>query len=174
MSHRKFISIVAASAIALSGMTATPARADNDFGKIVAGAAALAIIGIALSQKKEKSVRHQNVSRSYNRPIYKDAHSYGKKSYGHNYGHKKHSKNFKHDSYGVYKGLPAHCRTTIRTKYGDRRGYRRGCLHRNYAHYNSLPHKCAISGRSYSNGGRSVVYERSCIRQHGYFTAGEG
>ncbi|MEO0569436.1 MAG: hypothetical protein AAF066_17010 [Pseudomonadota bacterium] len=181
MSHRKLISIVAASALAVTTMTSTPARADNDdFGKFVAGAAALAIIGIALSQKSKKSKDYNYVSRSHSNHGYHSGHNRSKTISGklkHGYGHN--SRGYSHHGkskgygYRFSKALPARCRTTIYTKYGDRRGYRRGCLHKNYAHFNALPHKCAISGHTY-NGARSIVYERRCIRRHGYFTAGEG
>ena len=48
MPFRNFITSIMAAAVALT-MLSSPARADNDTAKIIAGAAALAIIGMAIA-----------------------------------------------------------------------------------------------------------------------------
>lgn len=55
---RIFTSTVAAAALALSGLAAaaTPARADDDLVKFLAGATALVIIGTALSNSSDRRV----------------------------------------------------------------------------------------------------------------------
>ncbi|MDW3118383.1 MAG: hypothetical protein R8G60_11815 [Roseovarius pacificus] len=52
MFHRQFIAAVLAAAVAVTGMTAAPARADNDAAKVIAGVAALAVLGAAMSDAK--------------------------------------------------------------------------------------------------------------------------
>ncbi|MCZ0813450.1 MAG: hypothetical protein ACQEVT_13880 [Pseudomonadota bacterium] len=69
MLHRKFIAAILASAIAITGMTAAPARADNDAAKIIVGAAALALIGAAVADARQ----------SGNHSVYRNQRSYAPK-----------------------------------------------------------------------------------------------
>ena len=63
MTHRTFISIILAAAIAVTGMTAAPARADNDAAKVIAGVAALAIIGAVIAEeRKDRRRSHLNMT----------------------------------------------------------------------------------------------------------------
>ena len=52
MTYKSFITTLMAGAIAITGMTAAPAKADNT-AQIIAGAAALAIVGIAISESNK-------------------------------------------------------------------------------------------------------------------------
>ena len=53
--HRKFIAFILGTAVALaSASTAAPARADNDLAKALAGIAALAILGKAISDARDR------------------------------------------------------------------------------------------------------------------------
>lgn len=54
MFHRQFIAAVLAAAVAVTGMTAAPARADNDAAKVIAGVAALAVLGAAMSDARHR------------------------------------------------------------------------------------------------------------------------
>src|SRR6056297_1962117 len=64
MLYRKFIATVLGAAVAVTGLTAAPARADNDAAKVIAGVAALAIIGAAVAEanksKRPKVIRLSN------------------------------------------------------------------------------------------------------------------
>lgn len=96
MLFKGFTTSMAAIAIAFAGLTATPAKADNDTAKIIAGVAALAIIGAAVAENRKD---RRQVSRHYKRPAYNPyyynhhqrkayrKHYYGKRHY---YGHRHH------------------------------------------------------------------------------------
>lgn len=63
MTHRKFISLILAAALAVTGMTAAPVQAsDRDVAKWVAGAVATGLIGAAIADKRRDDravTRHQ-------------------------------------------------------------------------------------------------------------------
>ncbi|MEM8539088.1 MAG: hypothetical protein AAGF56_14655 [Pseudomonadota bacterium] len=108
MLFKGFTNSVAAIAIAFAGLSAAPARADNDTAKIIAGVAALAIIGAAISENR-KDRRH--VTRYYNRPAYNPYYNhhqrkayrkhYYRHHYGHGHGHRHH--NYNHYGNGYYR-----------------------------------------------------------------------
>ena len=53
MMYRRFIATILATAVAITGLTAAPARADNDdLLKILGGVAAIAIIGAAIKEAR--------------------------------------------------------------------------------------------------------------------------
>lgn len=146
MTHRTFIAAILAAAMAITGMTSNPAHAGNDdVAKWIAGAVALGLIGAAIAEAKDKDDRIVSRNR------------------GHGFGHGRHA--YQHDRRFL---LPKHCRVRIRTGHDDIRGYGRRCLLNNYAHFNTLPHQCAV--RAHGNHGR-VVYRRGCLKRHGYRAA---
>ncbi len=180
MTYRKFIAVILAAAVAVTGLTAAPARADDKTAQIVAGVAALAIVGLAISKSKSKHkdrsdygvTRHRGTTYGYD---------YGQ-GYGQGYGHKKHHKKHKshrrhkkHDQYYGHKPrwndrqpLPARChRDGYNRRYGHVSGYGRGCLINHYGGYNALPHDCAIKVRNH-NGKRRVLYPQSCLATYGF------
>ncbi|WP_422032177.1 hypothetical protein [Roseovarius sp.] len=53
MPFKRFITSIMAAAMALTVLSSAPARADNDTAKIIAGAAALAIIGMAIADAND-------------------------------------------------------------------------------------------------------------------------
>lgn len=164
MTHRTFISLILAGAIAVTGITAAPARAgDDDIAKWIAGAAALAIIGAAIADNDRS--KKKVVTRNY----------YKQYDHGHRHGNLGHSKK-RHKRYpGFTRGdqfkLPSQCRRDVQTRRGYIKGFGRRCLLNNYGHYNSLPHQCAVKTRDYS-GKRRVIYSGRCLGQYGYRVAG--
>ncbi|WP_417677714.1 hypothetical protein [Pseudodonghicola sp.] len=76
--HRKFIALVSglAVAVALTAATTAPARADNDAAKVLAGIAALALIGAAIDSSNRPTVVERQVivprrpAYAYPRPVY--------------------------------------------------------------------------------------------------------
>jgi hypothetical protein len=76
--HRKFIALVSglAVAVSLTAATTAPARADNDAAKVLAGIAALAIIGAAIDNSNRPTVVEREVivpprpAYGYPRPVY--------------------------------------------------------------------------------------------------------
>ena len=160
MTHRTFISIILAAAIAVTGMTAAPARADNDAAKVIAGVAALAIIGAVIAEER-KDRRRKAAARNH---VSKHQYNHGKRYQdgGHRYRYQKRSKRH---------ALPVRCRRDGFTRRGEVYGYGRRCLLNNYSQFNALPHDCAVRARGY-NGGQRVIYSGRCLRKHGYVTPG--
>ncbi len=96
MIHKHFIVAVTALAIGVTGLSTIPARADNDTAKIIAGVAALAIIGTAISRSSRND--SYGVSRQ---------HSYGyQPRYGHrrHRGHQQRHRAHRKHNYGYYDG----------------------------------------------------------------------
>lgn len=151
MTHRTFIASILIAALAVTGMTSAPARAGNDdVAKWIAGVVTLGIIGAAIADSNKRDNRV--VSRN--------------RGYGHGHGLDSHSGHGRH-GYQVDRRhlLPKHCRVRIRTHNDDIRGYSRRCLLNNYAHFNTLPHECAVRTRG-NHGG--VIYQRGCLKRYGY------
>jgi len=71
--HRKFIAIVLGAALAVTGLSSAPVRAQDrgETAAIIAGVAALAIIGAAVASDRKKDRRNDYVARGH----------------GHNYQH---------------------------------------------------------------------------------------
>ncbi|HKK85131.1 MAG TPA: hypothetical protein VJ942_06370 [Roseovarius sp.] len=162
--HRKFITLVVASAMAVTGLSAAPARADaEDAAKIIAGVAALAILGAAIADAKDDKdhvarnrghLRHDN--RRHGR-----AHNWNNRHRGN-----KHARPLPQRV--QRKLLPGACRIEARARNGQRlRGFGRHCLKRNYGYANSLPRACEsrVRGR---HGKLRTVYRGRCLYRHGY------
>jgi len=158
MTHRTFISLILAAALAVTGMTSTAAQAsDKDVAKWIAGAVALGLIGAAIADE-----RRDDRAVTRNRGYYNDNRAHGqrfKKKRRH--GHKSHRKN-RYDSHA----LPGHCRRVVQTRRGPLKGFGRHCLLNSYSNFNALPHRCAVRTRGHGN--RGVIYGSYCLRQHGY------
>ncbi len=165
MTHRTFISIILAAAIAVTGMSAAPARADNDAAKVIAGVAALAIIGAAIAEER-KDRRRKAAARNQ---VYKNDHNY---NYGHR-GNRRYDDGHRYSSkrFDGRKSLPVGCRRDGFTRQGEVYGYGRRCLLNNYSQFNALPHDCAVRARGH-NGGQRVIYSGRCLRNYGYVTPG--
>lgn len=154
MMHRTFMALIVAAALVITGLTAAPARADNeDVAKIIAGAAALAILGAAISDRRKDLALTR---------------------------HRYHG----HDRFAYRRHLPNTCHVRLRTANGLLRGFGRRCLRHNYPGFRSLPRACAfrtysgqrhhghIRGDHHGHGQRGrVVYDGRCLYRHGYAMA---
>lgn len=180
--YRKFIAVILVTAVAITGLTAAPARAqDSDLLKILGGVAAIAIIGTAIAKNKD---RDDHVSRRhpYYTPKPRTKH-HGHKHHVHkhhaNCGHYQTKKHGRHqDKYArplpprvKRKVLPASCRVQARNRNGNFPGYTHWCLQRKFAHVNALPNRCATRARLSRNNKNSVVYSKSCLNRYGYTAA---
>ncbi|HKL05514.1 MAG TPA: hypothetical protein VJ929_06860 [Roseovarius sp.] len=144
MLHRQFIAAVLAAAVAVTGLTAAPARADNDAAKVIAGVAALAIIGAAVADAN-KSKRPKVI---YQAPPA--------------YGHQKHQA--RHKGYKAHKRHKAQSRHQRHNRHVQtHRGYWQGgaVSHRAQKRV-ALPNACLIA----NNGGRAV-YSARCLERRG-------
>jgi len=142
--HRKFIAAIVATAIAITGFSAAPARA-GDAEKILGGLAALAIIGAAVHHYDKKKDR-ERTTRRYTpyqpvtpRPLPPRVTRYD---------------------------LPAQCLKQMRGYPGNQPLLGPKCLNKHYGHANTLPQMCRIS---FWNGKKNrQAYEPRCLRQQGY------
>ena len=143
MTYKSFISTVLAAALALSTLSAAPARAGSDTGKIVAGVAVGAILGAAIASNNNRQHRGGHVSRKHHDP-------YGG---GHHRGYKGHG----------YKrtNLPGACRVHR----GHRSGYSGRCLSGYNYSYSALPSACAVRIGGY----HGTIYRDRCLNQYGYY-----
>ena len=140
MFHRKFIAAILASSIAITSLTAAPARADNDAAKVIAGVAALAIIGAAVADSR--SNRNATVYRAQPQRYYPPR--------------------------TVYRPAPVtraavipHYRAALHSyRPVHQRGYQKHAAPRSRV---ALPNACLVK----ANGQRSV-YSAHCLRRHGY------
>ena len=83
--HRKFIAIVLGAALAVTGLSSAPVRAQDrgETAAIIAGVAALAIIGAAVANDRKKDRRKDYVARGH-------GHNYQRQD--RHYKHKRHVK----------------------------------------------------------------------------------
>ncbi len=107
MRRNHFIAAILGLSIATSGFAAVPARASDDTNKIIAGVAALAIIGTVIANSKDDdydghttATRHNTGFKTYSGHSYKPyKKSYKKKHHKKKYGHKSYKKHYGHKSY---------------------------------------------------------------------------
>ena len=81
--HRKFIAIILGAALAVTGLSTTPVRAQDrgETAAIIAGIAALAIIGAAVSNDRKKDRRKDYVTRGHGHNYKHHNRRYEKKRY---------------------------------------------------------------------------------------------
>ncbi|MFN3208809.1 MAG: hypothetical protein ACE369_07370 [Roseovarius sp.] len=164
MTHRRFISLILAAALAVTGMTSGPAQAgDRDVAKWVAGAVALGLVGAVIADQRRDD-RAVTRYRNSDGPRFDSGYRRGHGRYhqpGRRHGHQSHRGHHR-DRYA----LPGHCRQDVRVRGGILRGYGRHCLLNNYSRFNALPHHCAVETRGYGRGG--IVYDTHCLNRYGY------
>lgn len=146
--HRKFIALIIATAVAVTGLSAAPARADeNDLVKFLAGFAALAIIGSAIHNRDrdDAPVTHYVTPPKHPIPPRPLPPQVSKLQ------------------------LPQQCLHTYSVHNKPRRLFGARCLKRTYSYNNSLPRACQFQFR-HGNETRTG-YEPVCLRERGYRTA---
>jgi len=145
--HRKFIAFVLMASLAVTGFSAAPARADEDVAKVIAGLAALAIIGAAINKN-----RHENNNNYVTQYPHKPTHV--------------HPKPRPLPPRVARYDLPSQCLRQIK---GDRSNHKMlgaGCLNKRYGYANSLPSACRVK---FWNGHRNkTAYRPTCLTQRGY------
>lgn len=155
--HRRFIAIVVSAALTITGMAAAPARAgDDDIAKWIAGAAALAIVGAAISEHESKKRKRRAIRQQQQLQQYYDNHGYTDVDPRPNPWHGK--------------LLPASCRVTKRLHGQKIRGFGRHCLKRNNVNVRALPQECAYRIKR-NDGRKRVIFGSRCLRDFGYQVA---
>lgn len=144
---RKFIATIVAAAMTVTAVSSAPARADDDFVKLIMGAAAI----YALSQTLKDDRRRDTVSR--NQPPTSYAPDVRPRPLP--------------DRARKAKPIPARCLKYVETRRGDTvRLLGQRCLNRHYRHVHRLPERCETKVRTY-NGVRHG-YKPRCVRKHGF------
>lgn len=158
--HRKFIALIVSTAIAITGLglAAQPARADETT-RVLAGIAALALIGAAIrdAQRKDRVVTRQQTI--YSGPTYQPPAP-------RNHVHAK-----RRPAYGqhVRRDLPNSCILPMPANRNGQVVVGEICLQRNAVNTAELPSNCRVSfwnGRKWRSG-----YDSTCLYNRGYRVA---
>jgi hypothetical protein len=136
--HRKFIALILATALAITGLSAVPARADGDTARLLAGLAALALIGVAIQKKNKRRVvsRNQTVQPL---PL---------------------------PSRVTRFDLPQRCLRSRSVNGRQRTLFGARCLQKNYIQNRSLPNACRLG--YWSGDRNRAGYDPQCLRERGY------
>lgn len=169
--HRKFIAVIIASAIAVTGLSAAPARADETT-RLVAGLAALAILGVAAKnhQDRKRDRERAQVTRDHRSdiPVYRD---------NRNHRGKPDQPRGEIPLHPEWKPqplprdlqryvLPRQCLRELNS-YGDRKlVVGAHCMQRNYDYMAQLPRNCWVDAQTHRGRGQGYSYE--CLRNRGY------
>ena len=148
--HRTFIALVLSAALAVTGLSANTAQAGDRTTEWIAGAAALAIIGLAIHEESKKKKRKRAAQQYY----YNNTHTHQPKPY-----------------VPHHKVLPRQCRVKEYIHGNKFRGLSRKCLKRNHVNVQALPRSCAVKIHDQHTGQRRIVYGGRCLRQQGYTLA---
>lgn len=144
--HRKFIAFVVCLSIAITGFSTVPARADEDVAKVIAGLAALAILGAAINKANDND--HDGyVAR---RPAYTPPPVYRPKPLPRRVARY---------------NLPGKCLREFRG-FSGRKLLGEKCLRKNYRHVARLPQNCRVT---FWNGRKNkTAYKSRCLMRNGY------
>ncbi|QBF33830.1 hypothetical protein [Thalassococcus sp. S3] len=138
--HRYFIAAIVTATLAVTSLSASPARADGeDIAKALAGIAVLAIIGKAIKDNRDDRHVTRHTHQPKPRPL-----------------PPKVSRHY----------LPGQCLRNVRTDYGTTRMFGRRCLERSYRHVQHLPRACAQ--RVWTANGVRRGYNPRCLHQAGF------
>jgi len=147
---RSFITLIVTTAIALTTLTA-PARADNDdAAKALAAILGLAIVGGIIHESRKDKGHPPPVTRRAPRDIVHPVQPrpLPKRAVRHTL-------------------LPQTCLRTFRNAQGyEVQGFGQRCLHRNYAHTQTLPRRCATHVET--RRGWGTAYDARCLHRKGY------
>ncbi|WP_170603192.1 hypothetical protein [Ruegeria arenilitoris] len=151
--HRKFIALIVATAVIVTGISASKARA-ADAKDILGGLAAIAIVGAALHHysKQERRERKQAITRAPRLEYNKPSRRYP-------------SVRPLPDRVARY-DLPRRCLRTYDNYSNSRPLLGPNCLSKYYKHAKKLPSQCEVG---FWNGKKvKRAYEPACLRQYGY------
>jgi len=143
-------------AISLTLATAAPVQANGidreEVGKLLFGLAAIAVIGAALEENRERNQTKQAQSnRSWS---------------GINSGSWSDLNRQHQQEVAQRRVLPRDCLRSVETRFGTQRLFGQRCLERNYRHHANLPARCAV--RVYTDNGPRNGFDPLCLREQGY------
>ncbi len=156
--HKKFIALIVASAVVITGISASQARA-ADVEDILGGLAAIALLGVAVKHFSDENKKN-SVTNNYNH-VYKAPQNrvYSKPK------HKPRRVRPLPKRVARY-NLPQRCLRNFKGHGSKQRLLGTNCLSKHYKYSNSLPDQCEVR---FWNGDRvKRAYHPSCLRQKGY------
>ncbi|EBA13944.1 hypothetical protein [Roseobacter sp. CCS2] len=151
--------IAGITALSLTLATTTPLHAQgmnrDDVGKLIFGLAAIAVIGAAIDQNRDRD--RDRRTQVHQTPQWNDAHRNNTWS----------DLNREHqNTQNSRRALPHACLRTVETRFGHQGLFGKQCLERNYRHVNRLPDRCAV--RIYTNDGPRRGFDPLCLREQGF------
>ena len=142
---KSFIATILAAALAITSVSAVPARASSDdVAKVLLGLAIVAGIATAIDNNNRNAAPSRRLGERYD-----DDRGWKPRR--------------------VRNVLPAQCLRSFETRNGTRRGYGARCLNRN-ARWLDLPRRCEREVRT--RRGWRTFYGARCLRREGFVTAG--
>lgn len=182
---RKFITTLLAAAVAVTGFTAAPARADNeDLGAVLAGIATLAIIAKVIDKKhdnaaraRETQTRHPRVYTNPNRHPHVHTNPHRHPRVTQRIDTHRVDRNPRHrvaprplPDRVARKALPGACFYKARTRNGKMGLFDKRCLNKNYHRAHRLPQSCTANLRGKQQR-INPAFSARCLRDHGYTLA---
>lgn len=168
--HRKFIALIVSAAIAVTGLSlsAAPARADDDTAKIIAGIAALALLGAAIHSSRDRAVVVTRPTYDWHpgRPRYHGPNEYNGNRPQPPIQYKPTAKPRPlPPRFGRY-DLPKFCLKPANGFRQDKYLIGKDCLENYYGPTGTLPQACRVTFQS----GRDTrtMFRPGCLQQHGY------
>ena len=168
---RKFIASVLVAAVAITGLSVAPARADiRDLAQAAAGIAAVAIIANQINKSRDRgkeSLSSRSHSGQFGSPQYKQPHYTNPKQ---GFGSKNVIQPRPLPDRVARRALPSACVMTL----ADQRGrpvsvLGERCLQSNYRDARNLPRSCSVDVRAQRNWSRA--YDATCLQRAGYTIA---
>ncbi len=153
--------IAGITALSLTLATATPVQAQgmnrDDVGKLLIGLAAVAVIGAAIEQNRDRPRDHSTQVH--------DRHQWNgiNRNNNNNWSNLNRRAENNRDN---RRTLPRACLRSVETRFGTQRMFGKRCLENNYRHVNNLPGRCAV--RVYTNNGPRRGFDPLCLREQGY------
>lgn len=162
---RKFIATILAAAVAVTGVAATPARADaKDVARALAAIATVAIIAKALDNSRDDRRVHDR------HPDTKPPHVTHRPTPQPHVAHRPSTVHPRPLPDRVSsRMLPQQCLFTVNARHGAQRVFSKPCLTHTYRHAHSLPRACETQLRGKGPG--REVYTAACLRDYGYTLA---
>ena len=160
--HRKFITLIVAAAIAVTGLSTQVRAGDNDFGKTLAGLVVLGIIGAAIhdSNKNDTDVSNNSPEPEHYHPPAEPVHQHPHKTHVIVTPRPK-------PPYVARKTLPRSCLGTVEKGHGKQTEYLGGeCLNSTYGNTQNLPRSC--KERIWNENGSWSGYNVQCLESNGY------
>ena len=156
LNYRQFIAIVVTTAVAITGISAAPARAgQDDVAKALAALAGLAVLGVVIHNARDddKKARRPVTDRRYGPDDrFREEARVGVGSWP-------------HPRRVDRKLLPQQCLRKVKGKDGRLHVFGQRCLKRNYRYAKKLPRKCVR--RYLTERGVRSGYEARCLSRRG-------